>query len=695
MSPATAAAVLPFPPRGRLGRLRKAVRFGGPVTPTVTPNGVKPHDLTDAHFADLEKSGLTRATILAAGFYSAPEAETRAILGFGVGPGLILPYRPWRDGLDEFFRVKIDNPGPDDKNKYRSPRGSGNRMYVPPILDKAILADSSKTLYVTEGEKKALKATQEGFPCIALAGVWSWRTRTKTPDGERSVPIHDLDAIAWKGRTVHIVFDFDPKPGTTEKVRAAEAALATELTKRGAQVFAIRLPAGPNGTKQGLDDYLVAEGVDAFKRLPMPSVAETDSTVAAEVVPLGLGLGDFLEKEFPPAQVYIEHLLSDDGGGWIGGEEKLGKTFYAMAEALSLATGTRLAGRFKVPECRRVLFMEEEDPPRRAHRRARALIRGLGFDPDDPAVRALLNRNFRIEVWSGFKLDDPVMVKRLDKTIEEFRPQVIYLDVFRKITLKDFRDQVAMSAVLEILDGLRRHYGVIFRVLHHFRKGQGVSRAGRGSQELSGSFVLGAWGENSLFFEPVGRKQGAVKVSVQCKDLPPAPDFGLRIEFEGPAHDPRLVRLVAEEINTKTDDSAAAEVVYQAIATGPKTEAVEGEAGVRRDHIMDAAKRSKPTVLKLVDLLIDQGRVRITGTMRRNERLYGVTAQDSRDLNRLTGSDETVGDSETVGTSGPSHASHPPVGGDADETIQSPEALPTSSTPRIDASEPLIEEVIQ
>jgi RecA-family ATPase len=60
-------------------------------------------------------------------------------------------------------------------------------------------------------------------------------------------------------------------------------------------------------------------------------------------------------------EVYIDALLSSDGGGRIGGEEKLGKSYYALHEALSLALGLPVCGRFTVPARRRVLFVEEED----------------------------------------------------------------------------------------------------------------------------------------------------------------------------------------------------------------------------------------------------------------------------------------------------------------------------------------------
>jgi hypothetical protein len=114
-------------------------------------------------------------------------------------------------------------------------------------------------LWLTEGEKKALKACQEGLYCVAVPGVWSWKTRDAR---DHSVPIADLDAIVWRGRTVFLVFDSDL--ATKRQVRLAEFALARELQRRDATVKAVRLPGGPAGQKVGLDDYLLTHSVEAL-----------------------------------------------------------------------------------------------------------------------------------------------------------------------------------------------------------------------------------------------------------------------------------------------------------------------------------------------------------------------------------------------------------------------------------------------
>lgn len=357
---------------------------------------------------------------------------------------------------------------------------------------------------------------------------------------------------------------------------------------------------------------------------PPGSASDERAGIAAEPAPepalLGVGAGVFVARTYPPSESFVDGILSSDGGGWIGGEEKSGKSYYATEEALCLALALPVCGRFAVERSRRILFVEEEDPPRRMHGRFRALLRGHGLDPDDATVQEALDRQLLVSVWEGVTLDDPAMLARLEATIAAFRPAVCYLDVLRKLTMKDLNKADQAGQLFAELDQLRRRYGVIFRILHHYRKQQGF-RTGRGSQEIGGSFVLGAWGECSLFFEPIGRKQGAVRVEVQTKDGPPVPAFRLKFESEGPAHAPTLVRITAEAEAERQDTD---EAVFQAIATLPQTEAVDGQSGVTRAALVAALKHSDRTVRRAIARLEDAGRILVTGHLAKQKHLYGV-----------------------------------------------------------------------
>lgn len=57
--------------------------------------------------------------------------------------------------------------------RYRQRGRTGCRLYIPPEAD-AVLKNPQVPLRFTEGEKKAAKACQEGYPCIGLGGLWNF-----------------------------------------------------------------------------------------------------------------------------------------------------------------------------------------------------------------------------------------------------------------------------------------------------------------------------------------------------------------------------------------------------------------------------------------------------------------------------------------------------------------------------------------
>ena len=345
-----------------------------------------------------------------------------------------------------------------------------------------------------------------------------------------------------------------------------------------------------------------------------------DVTAAADgPTPLGEGGGAFLRRSFPPPRPLIEGVLSDEGGGFRGGEEKLGKSIEVLDEIICLTFGLPVLGRFPVPTPRRVLLISEEDSPRRTWRRLRALLRGHDLDPDDPGVQATLDDRLRVSAWAGFRFDDAAMVARFEATLAEVRPDVVYLDVLRKLTRANLNKADEASVFFDRLDDLRRAYDCVFIVVHHYRKSQG-QRSGRGSQEMGGSYVLGAWGENSIFFEPLGRDARAlVKLDIQVKDAPPAAPLRLVITSDGPPHDPVWLKVRAVELSEAGTGTKNREAILTALRTlAPiPAEDLGGALGIPVDALAKAVGLSEKTVKTHLKLLQTDQAVRIVGHVAR------------------------------------------------------------------------------
>lgn len=269
------------------------------------------HGLFEPHVHDLVvRSGLTVETITTHGLHSGSRQEVYELLKFGAGTGLIIPY----PGTD-YVRVKLDNPR---SRKYLSPKGSKNRLYIPKTITAETLKDATAPLYFVEGEKKALKACQEGLHCIGLSGVWGWRTSSEGYKRGGGKTLGDLDQIVFKGRTVYIVFDSDL--ADNEKVQEAEAAFAKELIRRGAVVFRIPL-AHHEGEKQGLDDYLVRCSIESFCAISPVSIIAAEATTNGAHRPVLVRLSE-VEPESVTwawkdrlAVGKIALIIGDPGGG--------------------------------------------------------------------------------------------------------------------------------------------------------------------------------------------------------------------------------------------------------------------------------------------------------------------------------------------------------------------------------------------
>ena len=147
--------------------------------------------------------------------------------------------------------------------RYVQPKDSQLHVYMPPVLALPwvqIMAQPEHDVYITEGELKAACACVNSVPMLGLGGVFSWMSKKHQ---QEMIPI--LDYFKWAGRRVFLCFDSDMKDKPL--VQLAASRLASALTKRGALVFSVELPSGPDGVKMGVDDFVVAHDIAAFKAL--------------------------------------------------------------------------------------------------------------------------------------------------------------------------------------------------------------------------------------------------------------------------------------------------------------------------------------------------------------------------------------------------------------------------------------------
>ncbi len=261
--------------------------------------------------SDLARSGITAMQAEAAGIFSVDDAST-LYPEFKSLPAIVIPYYDPRTGAivtfgsdaNPFCRVRYLPTTQTQIYKkplrYMQPRKSGTFAYFPQVKDviwKDILNNSAEPLVITEGEKKALSACLQCIPTVGLGGVYNFMRQDEL--------LPELQAVAWSKRQVYICFDSDIE--TNPNIQAAEGKLAVELgAKRGAQVYRVRLPAGADGAKQGLDDVIVSDGrVELLKHF---KAAHATSSLDKAVLSLNEHVA-WIESEGAVYDIHSKELL--------------------------------------------------------------------------------------------------------------------------------------------------------------------------------------------------------------------------------------------------------------------------------------------------------------------------------------------------------------------------------------------------
>lgn len=231
----------------------------------------------------IEGSGIDPEIVAERGYQTLTEPQELRALGFSKNqrrtPALLMPtYGP--DGEPAGYQVRPDKPR-SDSNKYETPYGSGVRLNVHPGMAEKV-RDASVRLWITEGAKKIDAKATHGEAAISLQGVWCWRSK------KQGGPLPEWEQIPLVDREVLVAFDSDVT--VKDSVQKALSALTLFLHERGARVQIVYLPDAPDGSKQGVDDYLVNGGtVEEMVELAVeaqPSFATTDLGNARRLVAL-------------------------------------------------------------------------------------------------------------------------------------------------------------------------------------------------------------------------------------------------------------------------------------------------------------------------------------------------------------------------------------------------------------------------
>ena len=237
--------------------------------------------LSPVDLADLRRSGLSDGMIAAMQLESLDRNGLSQRLDRSDidsdDSGYVIPYFDAQGNLLRSFNCRLHkgisrNDSSGKRMKYCKPMKTDNLIYFPPGF--AALYAKNKYIVITEGEKKAAKAVQDGFPCVAIGGVWNWFDNAKRNAEKleglkisyRTRPLDTLLAMAME-RKVVLLFDSDAQEN--EQVRAALRVLSDALLYHtNGWVRASWVPAPDITKKYGIDDFLMLpNGVQEFQSL--------------------------------------------------------------------------------------------------------------------------------------------------------------------------------------------------------------------------------------------------------------------------------------------------------------------------------------------------------------------------------------------------------------------------------------------
>lgn len=286
--------------------------------------------------------------------------------------GIIIPY------YDPDGNLKKDAKGrdykrtrlkfPDDGAKYKSEVNAGIRVYIPADVHSYLMNDNTIPVIITEGELKAIKATEDGFPTIGIGGNWLWKEKKGSNELNP-----DLVPYAIPGREFIVIWDSDAtdNPNFDNATRMFSRALA----EYNCTLKRCDLPKVNSNGKTGLDDFLTVKPLNELVQY-----VEDHSAIVPPYVP-GTTASELVGLELPPVKWVIPDLLPE-GLTMFAGKAKLGKSWLALNLSLAVGYGGKAIGGLDVDKGS-VLYLALEDNLRRLQDRLHTLTEDNEPLPDN------------------------------------------------------------------------------------------------------------------------------------------------------------------------------------------------------------------------------------------------------------------------------------------------------------------------
>ena len=220
---------------------------------------------------------------------------------------------------------------------------------------------------------------------------------------------------------------------------------------------------------------------------------------------------EFLALDITPPRMLVEGHLPEASIGWIVGQPKSFKSFYAQDLAFALSTGGLFLGRYPangLQEGRRVLFVQLESSKAAFQNRIRSMASRYKAQPE----------NLFLLSNEPLTLEDEKSRERIAAELEHVKPDLLILDPLAAITTGEENSATEMGNVVRWLRGWRDQYGCAILVVHHANKAAQTATGGRAGLKMRGSGVLYAASEVTISVERPDDDAPRVHVRVELKE---------------------------------------------------------------------------------------------------------------------------------------------------------------------------------
>ncbi len=250
-------------------------------------------------------------------------------------------------------------------------------------------------------------------------------------------------------------------------------------------------------------------------------------------------LAGFL-KDVKPPEWLVEGIATHGSVGFIAGQPKSFKSWFALDLALSIATGALFLDYFKIIKKGPVLYIQEEDSAITVKSRTRKIWRGKTVDRMkiegediiwEPGNPQDFDPDVAIYCQEGFVVSEGHWMEWLDETLAEGMEMadgsrqpfvMVIIDTLMNTAgdVEENKSQQMTTKIFKPMKLLARKHEVAVRFVHHMGKGGGDGDTRRGGQKMLGGTANHAWSEDSLYISRDPKKAGVVHVDFESKSAP-------------------------------------------------------------------------------------------------------------------------------------------------------------------------------